>query len=185
MTAAPQGRMFLLEASKRDVEASVTSTLRRAASEVACAAHELRAARPGTAGTTMIGSAAALMFEAFEIRQAIASQPLNGPWLAAALSDGIVALSQQPATLLQRWNPRVRALGLHELGAACWPPRGRQEARPVRRRVILSAVVCLPRGSGSQLPPRRRVIAALTYAGPGRLATSIDVCLSESDQRVV
>jgi hypothetical protein len=38
-----------------------------------CAAHELADARlPGTAGTTMIGDAASLMFEAFEIKQAIA-----------------------------------------------------------------------------------------------------------------
>ncbi len=33
---------------------------------------------PGAAGTTMIGAAASLMFEAFEIKQAIARQTLAG-----------------------------------------------------------------------------------------------------------
>jgi hypothetical protein len=78
--AAPPGRRFPLEATKRDVADSIKGTLWRAASEVACAAHELADARlPGTAGTTMIGAAASLMFEAFEIKQAIARQPVGGP----------------------------------------------------------------------------------------------------------
>ncbi|MCA1677538.1 MAG: hypothetical protein LC777_00630, partial [Actinobacteria bacterium] len=59
---------------------SVEITLRSGASEVACAAHELADARlPGTAGTTMIGAAASLMFEAFEIEQAIAREHVTGP----------------------------------------------------------------------------------------------------------
>ena len=80
IAAAPPGRRFALEATKRDVADSVEITLRHAASEVACAAYELADARlPGTAGTTMIGAAASLMFEAFEIKQAIARQALAGP----------------------------------------------------------------------------------------------------------
>jgi len=80
IAAAPPGRRFALDATKRDVADSVEITLRGVASEVACAAHELADARlPGTAGTTMIGAAASLMFEAFEIKQAIARQALAGP----------------------------------------------------------------------------------------------------------
>ena len=79
IAAAPPGQRFALEATKRDVADSLKGTLWRAASEVACAAHELADARlPGTAGTTMIGAAASLMFEAFEIKQAIARQALAG-----------------------------------------------------------------------------------------------------------
>jgi hypothetical protein len=73
IAAAPPDRRFALEATKRDVADSMKGTLWCAASEVACAAHELADARlPGTAGSTMIGAAASLMFEAFEIEQAIA-----------------------------------------------------------------------------------------------------------------
>ena len=80
IAAAPPGRWFALEATRRDVADSMKGTLWRAASEVACAAHELADARlPGTAGSTMIGAAASLMFEAFEIEQAIARQAPAGP----------------------------------------------------------------------------------------------------------
>jgi hypothetical protein len=79
MAAAPPGRRFPLEPTQRDVADSVKGTLWRGASEVACAAHEMADARmPGEAGTTMIGAAANLMFEAFEIKQAIARQTLAG-----------------------------------------------------------------------------------------------------------
>jgi hypothetical protein len=43
--AAPAGRRFLLEATKRDVADSIKGTLWRAASEVACAVYELADAR--------------------------------------------------------------------------------------------------------------------------------------------
>jgi hypothetical protein len=80
IAAAPPGRWFALEATKRDVADSMKGTLWRAASEVACAAHELADARlPGMAGSTMIGAAASLMFVAFEIEQAIARQAPAGP----------------------------------------------------------------------------------------------------------
>lgn len=80
IAASPPDRRFPLEATKRDVAGSLRVTLWRAASEVACAAHELADARlPGEAGTTMIGAAASLMFEAFEIKQAIARQAIAWP----------------------------------------------------------------------------------------------------------
>jgi len=67
-----------LEATKRDVEASLSGTLWRVAAEVATSAHELATSRlRGAAGTTMLGSAAAVIFEAYEIRQAIARQPVG------------------------------------------------------------------------------------------------------------
>lgn len=70
---APPRRRHRLEPTKPAVTDSMKATLWRAASEVACAAHELADARfPGTAGTTMLTAAASLTVEAFDIRQAIA-----------------------------------------------------------------------------------------------------------------
>ena len=68
----------LLEATKRDVEASLRGTLWRVAAEVATSAHELATSRfRGDAGTTMLSGAAAVIFEPHEIRQAIARQPVG------------------------------------------------------------------------------------------------------------
>jgi len=78
ISVAHPGRRFPLEATKRDVEASLSGTLWRVAAEVATSAHELATSRlRGAAGTTMLGSVAAVIFEAYEIRQAIARQPVG------------------------------------------------------------------------------------------------------------